>query len=107
MPQQLPAQPGQGPAPTGPTGPTSPPSMEGLLGGGQGGVTPSPVTPEQQAEALMGQFRDLSTSIQALARQFPAAAQDLSVCNDSLINAMTKVLSGMSAESSSAPPVLM
>lgn len=107
MPQQMSAVPQQAgqPAPTGPTGPTEPPTMQGLLGGGQA-LQPSP-SPEQHAEALMAQFRDLSTQIQAIARQYPAAAQDLAVCNDSLINAMTKVLSGMNSEPASAPPTLM
>lgn len=104
VPQQL----GQGPV--GPTGPTSPPTVQGLLPAAQGapaqGVAgPSP-TPEQHVEALLGQFRDLSTSVQGLARQYPAAAQDLSVANDALINAMTKIVSSMSAESSSAPAML-
>jgi hypothetical protein len=109
MPTQMGPIPEQGqPGATGPTGPTAPPSPQGLLGeGAASAVTPSPTSPEQQSEALMAQFRDLSSQIQSIARQYPAAAQDLAVCNDSLINAMTKVLSGMSAEPQSAPPVLM
>lgn len=103
MPQQL----GQGPV--GPTGPTAPPTVQGLLPPGgapaQGVAGPSP-TPEQHVEALLGQFRDISTQLQALSRQYPAAAQDLAVANDAIINSMTKIVSGLSAESSSAPSVL-
>lgn len=106
MPQQLPEQPSA--APTGPTGPTSPPSMEGLLGQGQEPAAgPASVTPEAHAEALLGQFRELSTQIQAISRQYPAAAQDLAIANDALINGMTKVISSLKAEPDSAPPVLM
>lgn len=108
MPTQMGPMPEQGgaPAPTGPTGPTAPPSAQSLLGSGAG-TTPSPTSPEQQSEALLAQFREISSQIQAIARQYPAASQDLAVCNDSLINAMTKVLAGMSAEPQSAPPMLM
>src|SRR5688572_11102588 len=109
MPQQMGPmpEPGAPAGPTGPTGPTTPPSPQGLLGAGAATTSPSPVSPEQQSEALMAQFRDISGQIQAIARQYPAAAQDLAVCNDSLINAMTKVLAGMGAEPQSAPPALM
>lgn len=99
--------PEQGAAPTGPTGPTSPPSMAGLLGSGAGAGTPaSPVSPEDHVEALLTQFRDLSTQVQALARQYPAAQQDLAIANDALINAMTKVVAGMSSDMGAAPAVL-
>lgn len=108
MPQQFSPQPGAE-APIGPTGPTSPPTVGGLLGPqgapSQGVAGPSP-TPEQHVESILGQFRQLSTQVQALARQYPPAAQDLAVCNDSLINAMTKIVSSLSAESSSAPQML-
>lgn len=108
MPQQLPSQPEAGqPGPVGPQGPTSPPSLQGLLGSGAGGgQQSSTVSPEDHVEALLGQFRDLSTQVQALARQYPAAQQDLAIANDALINAMTKVVAGLSAETSSAPAVL-
>lgn len=108
MPQQLGAMPGEGApqAPIGPTGPTSPPTAAGLLPQQQGG-TASPVSPEDHVQALLDQFRTLSTQVQALARQYPSASQDLAVANDALINAMTKVVSSLSAESSSAPQVLM
>ena len=106
MPQGLPAQPEPG-ASEAPQGPSAPPSMAGLLGQGGGATAPAPVTPEKHAEELLGQFRELSMQLQALARQYPAAQQDLAVANDALISAMTKVVSALSAESSSAPPVLM
>lgn len=109
MPQQLPEQPEEGAAPIGPTGPTSPPSMAGLLGSGAGSSSPpspAPPSPDEHVEALLGQFRDLTMQVQALARQYPAAQQDLAIANDALINAMTKVVASMSAESASAPPVL-
>jgi hypothetical protein len=106
MPYGQPEQPQAGPI--GPTGPTSPPTVGGLLGSGAGSSTPpSPApSPEDHVEALLAQFRDLTMQVQALARQYPAAQQDLAIANDSLINAMTKVVASMSAESSSAPPVL-
>ena len=107
MPQQLGAMPGSEPqAPQATNGPTSPPTAAGLLPQ-QAQPGASPVSPEDHVQALLDQFRALSTQVQALARQYPAASQDLATANDALINAMTKVISSLSAESSSAPQVLM
>lgn len=91
-------------APQATNGPMSPPTAAGLLGQQ---AAPSNVTPEDHVQALLDQFRQLSTQVQALARQYPAAQQDLAVANDALIGAMTKVVGSLSAESSSAPQVLM
>lgn len=109
IPSQLgPPQGGQAAPPLGPTGPTSPPTMAGLLGAPtEGGASEEPTSPEDHVQSLLQQFRALSMAVQALARQYPAAGQDLAVANDALINAMTKVVSSLSAESSSAPQVLM
>lgn len=109
MPRQLGAE---DPGALAPAGPQAPPTMEGLLPQSQqtpeqGGPQAQPTSVEDHVEALLQQFRDLSTQVQALARQYPSAQQDLAIANDALINAMSKVVSGLSAESSSAPPSLM
>jgi hypothetical protein len=61
-------------------------------------------TPEQQSEAFMAEVRELTIRISALARSFPAGAEDFELAVQNLINAMTKtVIAQSNTEPMSAP----
>lgn len=84
--------------------PGGPPSSPGSsLLGPDSLPQPSP-TPEQQNEAFMLEIQELTQRITALARQFPASAENWEIAIQSLIEGMTKtVIASQTTEPSMAP----
>lgn len=87
-----------------PTPGAPPQSLVGPSSSQPSELTQAAPSPEQQSQAFMMQTKDLTMQITALARQFPAGAQDYEFAIQALINAMTKVITSMSStEPESAP----
>jgi hypothetical protein len=65
------------------------------------------ITPEQQAQGIMLQIRELHMAMDALARQNPLMAEDMEIAKQALTNAMTKTVIAMSStEPQSAPQLI-
>lgn len=71
------------------------PSSSSQLVGSAAGARPLSPTPDQIVSGYMDQIRSLHVTIDALAQQFPAAAQDLQIAKTSLVNSMAKVVSSV------------
>ena len=96
-----PTQPQQAPAP-GAGAP--PPGITGLVGGVPNS-TPVGPTPDQKVQAYMGQIRDITIQLDALAQQHPEAANDMNDAKNALINSMSKVAAAISSpEGQPQPP---
>lgn len=64
-------------------------------------------TPEQLNEAFMAETQDLTMRITALARQYPAGAENYEIAIQSLIEAMTKsIIASTSTEPAMAPNLI-
>lgn len=102
MPQGA-GQPGQ-PPPQAPP-PAQAPGQQNIspLSSGQD-IQPTGPTPDQRVSGYMEQVRNLSIQIDALAGQFPDAAQDLNNAKVALVNSMSKVATAMSQPSGATQP---
>lgn len=83
---------GTSPVP-GTPGAAPPPTLAGLVGpAGQPDVTQQQANQQQAAKAVMYQFHDLQAGVEALARQFPAVADQMKQVKQLLVDAMVSVV---------------
>lgn len=86
------------------TAPAASPDMGALMG-----PTPA-VTPQagtganEQSQQVMIQIRDLKATVDALARQYPAAAPEAQQVSEALVAWMVKIVGSMSAPEPAASP---
>lgn len=91
-----------------PTKAGPPPASMSMLAGGASQTAPSQNTDAQEkARSVMRQVRELSMSVQGIARQFPASAPAARQVADGLKQMMVSIVSDLNKtqESPPSPPV--
>lgn len=104
----LPMMPGMGGGmmATAPAASAPPANLSTLMGPQQAPAQAPPANADEQARAVMGQVRDLISGVESLARQYPAAAEDLDVVKQQLAKAMVKIVQQNSGNEAAGPAVI-
>lgn len=89
------------------TQPAPAPDIATLMGGSQGGMMQAqPAAGNEQAQNVMVQIRDLSAGVDALARQYPAAAGEARETSQALTRMMVKIVESLRGPEPAGPQVL-
>lgn len=75
------------------------------LAGPEPSQATAPATRQEQSKGVVAQIKGLHSQLDDLARQFPAGAKELKKAQDSVKEAMVKILSDMQRPSQGGPPV--
>lgn len=65
----------------------------------------APSSKQEQSKGVVAQIKGVHSQLDDLARQFPAGAKELKKAQDSVKEAMVKILSDMQKPSQGGPPV--
>jgi outer membrane murein-binding lipoprotein Lpp len=86
------------------TAPQAPPDMGALVGPTPAATQAAGPGPNEVAQQVMMQVRDLKAGVDALARQFPVAAEEARAASEALVALMVKVVGSISAPEPAASP---